>query len=67
MLLLATVWVGSRTSTVDPLSASDIDKINQNMQVLENYDVISDFAPLSELPPPVQADDASDVSSNQTM
>jgi anti-sigma factor RsiW len=67
MLLLATVWVGSRTSTVDPLSASDIDKINQNMQVLENYDVISDFAPLSELPPPVQADDASDASSNQTM
>jgi anti-sigma factor RsiW len=67
MLLLATVWVGSRTSTVDPLSASDIDKINQNMQVLENYDVISDFAPLSELPPPVQADDASDTSSNQTM
>lgn len=66
MLLLATVWIGSRR--VDsPLSAADIDKINQNMTVLENYDVISDFAPLSELPPPVQADDASDASSNQTM
>jgi anti-sigma factor RsiW len=66
MLLLATVWIGSRSAD-GPLSATDIDKINQNMQVLENYDVISDFAPLSELPPPVQADDASDTSSNQTM
>jgi anti-sigma factor RsiW len=66
MLLLATVWIGSR-SAESSLSAADIDKINQNMQVLENYDVISDFAPLSELPPPVQADDASDASSNQTM
>jgi len=67
MLLLAMVWLGSRGSYTDPLSAADIDKINQNMPVLENYDVISDFAPLSELPPPVQADDASDTSSNQTM
>jgi anti-sigma factor RsiW len=66
MLLLATVWIGSRPAD-SSLSATDIDKINQNMQVLENYDVISDFAPLSELPPPVQADDASDTSSNQTM
>ena len=65
ILLLATVWIGSRRD--NSLSAADIDKINQNMTVLENYDVISDFAPLSELPPPVQADDASDTSSNQTM
>src|SRR5216684_1972448 len=41
MLLLATVWIGSRTDR--PLSAVDVDKINQNMSVLENYDVISDF------------------------
>src|SRR3981189_1969909 len=59
MLLLATVWLGSRPPD-SSLSAADIDKINQNMQVLENYDVISDFAPLSELPPPVQNDDATD-------
>ena len=65
MLLLATVWLGSRPPD-SALSAADIDKINQNMQVLENYDVISDFAPLSELPQPVQADDA-DANSNQTM
>ncbi|HYT24236.1 MAG TPA: hypothetical protein VEW05_28845, partial [Candidatus Polarisedimenticolia bacterium] len=64
MLLLATVWLGSRPPD-SPLSAADIDKINQNIQVLENYDVISDFAPLSELPPPVENDDASDNQNQQ--
>jgi len=49
------------------LNAGDIDKINQNMSVLENYDVISDFAPLSDLPQPVQADDTSDSKPNQQM
>ena len=71
MLLLATIWLGSRPSDT-PLSATDIENINQNMSVLENYDVISDFAPLSELPQPVQNDEAptSDgggVSQNQQM
>jgi anti-sigma factor RsiW len=66
MLLLATVWLGSRPAD-NPLSAADVDKINQNMQVLENYDVISDFAPLSELPQPVQADEAGDTNQNQQM
>ena len=66
MLLLATVWLGSRPPD-SSLSAADIDKINQNMQVLENYDVISDFAPLSELPQPVQADEGSDTNQNQQM
>src|SRR6266568_1705629 len=56
MLLLATVWLGLRPPD-GSLSATDIDKINQDMPVLENYDVISDFAPLTELPPPVQADE----------
>ena len=66
MLLLATVWIGSR-GPGSSLSAADIDKINQNMSVLENYDVISDFAPLSDLPQPVQNDDASDTNQNQQM
>jgi anti-sigma factor RsiW len=66
MLLLATVWLGSRPAD-SSLSAADVDKINQNMQVLENYDVISDFAPLSELPQPVQADEAGDTNQNQQM
>jgi anti-sigma factor RsiW len=66
MLVLAMVWVGMRTPDTS-LSATDIDKINQNMSVLENYDVISDFAPLSDLPQPVQADEAADTNQNQTM
>ena len=66
MLLLAMVWVGSRTGETT-LNAGDIEKINQNMSVLENYDVISDFAPLSELPQPVQADEAGDTNQNQQM
>jgi anti-sigma factor RsiW len=66
MLLLATVWIGSRRPD-SSLSATDIEKINQNMSVLENYDVISDFAPLSELPQPVQADEGSDSNQNQQM
>jgi anti-sigma factor RsiW len=66
MLLLAMVWIGSRRPD-SPLSATDIEKINQNMSVLENYDVISDFAPLNELPQPVQADEAGDTTQNQQM
>jgi anti-sigma factor RsiW len=65
MLLLATVWIGSHRPD-NTLSAGDIDKINQNMQVLENYDVISDFAPLSELPQPTQGDDIDDANQNQS-
>lgn len=57
LLLLATVWLASRPPE-NALSAGDIENINQNMSVLENYDVISDFAPLSELPQPVQNDEA---------
>jgi anti-sigma factor RsiW len=66
MLLLAMVWMGSRAPD-NSLSAADVEKINQNMPVLENYDVISDFAPLSELPQPVQNDDMSDTNQNQQM
>ena len=65
MLLLATVWIGSRRD--DSLTAGDIDNINQNMPVLENYDVISDFAPLSDLSQQAPDDDASDSNPGQTM
>ena len=50
MLLLATVWVGSY-SNPPQIDQADI-------PVLENYDVISSFEPLTELPQPVTADDA---------
>jgi anti-sigma factor RsiW len=65
MLLLATVWLGSRPPE-NPLSASDIDNINQNMSVLENYDVISDFGALSDLPQPALDDDIDDANQNQS-
>jgi anti-sigma factor RsiW len=65
MLLLATVWIGSRTDSA--LTAGDIDNIDQNMPVLENYDVISDFAPLSDLSQQAPDDDASDSNPGQTM
>jgi len=50
MLLLATVWVGTRPNTPPQIAQEDI-------PVLENLDVLSNFDVLSELPQPVQADD----------
>jgi anti-sigma factor RsiW len=62
LLLLATVWVGSRH--VGP-TAQDEESINQNISVLENYDVLSEFGALSELPPPAQADDSGNTNPDQ--
>ena len=63
LLLLATVWVGSRP-TDRTLTAADEAQINQDLPVLENYDVLSDFGALTDLPQPVQADDTDDNNSN---
>jgi len=52
MLALAMVWVG-RYSVSDPPPIDQTD-----LPVLENYDVISSFEPLTELPQAVPADDA---------
>jgi anti-sigma factor RsiW len=51
MLLLAMVWIGMRPGNSQPQIAQD------DIPVLENYDVLSNFEPLTELPPPVQVDD----------
>jgi len=59
VLFLATVWVGSY-SVIDPPQIDQAD-----VPVLENYDVISSFEPLTELPQPVQAEDA--TQQNQDM
>jgi anti-sigma factor RsiW len=50
MLLLATVWVGSYSNPPQI--------IEDDIPVLENYDVISSFEPLTELSQQVTADDA---------
>ena len=52
MLLLATVWVGMQSRTNQATIAQE------DVPVLENYDVLSNFELLTELPQPVQADDA---------
>jgi hypothetical protein len=66
MLLLATVWLGLRP-VEPPLNATEVEKINQNMPVLENFDVLSNFAPLTDLPQPVPSEEGSDTSQNQQM
>ena len=50
MLLLASVWIGTHSTNQSQIPADD-------MAVLENYDVVSSFDVLTELPQPVQVDD----------
>ncbi len=59
MLVVATVWVGTRSKNNQQQIAQD------DVTVLENYDVLSNFEPLTELPPPVQADDGGQQQSPQ--
>ena len=61
MLLLATVWLGSRPndSVVGPNAESRSEaQVVGDLPVLENFDVLSNFDALSDLPQPVQSDDA---------
>jgi anti-sigma factor RsiW len=65
LLLLATLWIGSRPTDPRTLTAADEAQINQDLPVLENYDVLSDFGALTDLPQPVQADDTGDSNPDQ--
>ena len=59
LLLLATVWIASRPQPMDhALTPADEAQINQNLAGFENLDVISDFGVLTDLPQPVQSQDA---------
>lgn len=53
MLLLAMVWIGSRPVAPPALAVND----PNDLTVLENYDVLSSFSPLTELPQAAQDDD----------
>jgi anti-sigma factor RsiW len=72
MLLLATIWIGSRPNSVNvtngnsngPGAQAAIDP--NDLPVLENYDILANFEPLTELPQPVQSDEADD-SDNKSM
>jgi anti-sigma factor RsiW len=66
VLLLATVWLGFYNRPVPtqlPWSNPQVadEQMMQDLPVLEDHDVLSNFEPLKELPPPVQADQASET------
>jgi anti-sigma factor RsiW len=65
MLLLSTVWVGHHqpdsTNTASSNTGHETQIIqDQDLPVLENYDVLANFEALTELSQPVSADDSSD-------
>jgi anti-sigma factor RsiW len=69
MLLLATVWIGSRPIQ-DPMpnamnGQQEPIQIESDLPVLENYDVLSNFEALTDLPDPVQGDDAAQQDSDR--
>jgi len=70
-LLVAALWLGFHQRSQSPLQAwinnpqvAD-EQMMQDLPVLEDHDVLSNFEPLKELPAPVQAEPASDT--QQTM
>jgi hypothetical protein len=72
LLLLATIWVGSRPSNVNMSNGGSNGPTAQtidpdDLPVLENYDVLANFEPLEDLPQPVQGDDSDEVDGNQAM
>jgi negative regulator of sigma E activity len=60
MLLLAMIWIGSRPTTDHSVNVANVDEtqVMNDLPVLENYDVLSNFEPLTDLPQPVQGDDS---------
>lgn len=60
MLVLAVAWIGTRPAqqpgTSSPISEDTEIKISQDLPVLEDYDVLTNFEPLNDLPQPVQAE-----------
>ena len=67
LLVLATVWVASRPPehSLTALTAAEEAQINQDLPELENFDVISDFGALTDLPQPVQPEDAGSTNQDQ--
>jgi anti-sigma factor RsiW len=67
MLLLATIWIGSRPAVVStPGAVADEQQVANDLPVLENFDVLANFEPLNDLPP-AQADDAEQPDTDQQM
>ncbi|HSC46216.1 MAG TPA: zf-HC2 domain-containing protein [Candidatus Acidoferrum sp.] len=62
LLLLATVFVSYRNDVPPPtMTQAEIDAgLNQDLSILEDHDTLSNFEPLKELPPPVDANNSDD-------
>jgi anti-sigma factor RsiW len=68
MLLLATLWMGWRQDhNGAPPPVDQQEQIASDLPVLENYDVLSNFEALSDLPDPVPGDDTNQQDANQQM
>jgi anti-sigma factor RsiW len=70
LLLLATVWIGYEQPQLSFENSKEADaQMMQEMQVLDDQDVISNFDPLKDLPQPVQPEDQTNQTGqpNQTM
>jgi anti-sigma factor RsiW len=70
LLLLATVWIGYEQPQLPFENPKEADaQMMQEMQVLDDQDVISNFDPLKDLPQPVQPEDQMNQTGqpNQTM
>lgn len=73
MLLLATVWIGYERGPQGPFVGQDPKDVDaqmlQEMPVLDDQDVISNFDPLKDLPQPVQQEEQNQTGQqqNQTM
>jgi hypothetical protein len=73
MLLLAAIWIESRPRPADigdharnvAVNPANIDP--NDLPVLENYDILANFEPLTDLPQPVQGDDSDEPDGNQSM
>lgn len=72
MLLLATIWIGSRPASTVPGDSQNVagnpGNIDPNdLPVLENYDVLANFEALTDLPQPVQGDESEEPDNNRSM
>ena len=62
-LLVASLWFGYHSRMVEPVIQVDDAQMMQDLPVLEDHDVLTNFEPLKELPAP--ADDDSDNAQQQ--
>lgn len=59
MLLLAALWLGHYQPSQPPIPQDQVadEQMMKDLPVLEDHDLLSNFEPLKELPPPVQNDE----------